>query len=232
MTVPGSTLGTAGERGGGGRGGRGRRRCVAPFGEARGEAGTERLVVLAESRLTEPAERALVERDVVARVAAVVGLPPDVERVVPLGPALWVLTWSLPAGRPVRRLTNFACHVALVITGCRLRVEGRERLSRSGPCVLVANHTSDAGTPAPLSRRRDSRWGGAARSAPAAHHARRSAWATRYGIVRQTRHAAELTFGRTVAATRAPVRAPWPPSRAGRPTNGRDRVRTGGEIPC
>lgn len=200
-----------------------RRGCVAAFGVAREEAGTERLVVLAESRREDADDVARIEREIVAHVVAAVGLPPDVVRVVPPGtvpktpsgklqrsaareaflagrlraggapplrlragllagaaaaalrraagragrglylavgmvvwavtaallvPPLWALVRLLPPGRPARRVSRAACRVALAVTGCRLRVEGRERTPRGRACVLVANHTSYADTPA------------------------------------------------------------------------------------
>jgi 1-acyl-sn-glycerol-3-phosphate acyltransferase len=61
-----------------------RRGCVVAIGVERGETGTESLVVVAETRATEPAERERLARAVIDRVAAAVGVPPDsVELVAP-----------------------------------------------------------------------------------------------------------------------------------------------------
>jgi len=61
-----------------------RRGCVAAFGVADPEAGTERLVIVAETRATEPAELRSIEGRVVDRLAELLDLPPD--RVVLLPP--------------------------------------------------------------------------------------------------------------------------------------------------
>jgi 1-acyl-sn-glycerol-3-phosphate acyltransferase len=68
----------------------------------------------------------------------------------PLVAALWLLGRLLPAGRPVRRLGRTAARIALRVSGCTLQVEGAARLPRTGPLVLIANHTSFADTPALL----------------------------------------------------------------------------------
>jgi 1-acyl-sn-glycerol-3-phosphate acyltransferase len=60
-----------------------RKGCVAAFGAPDEASGTERLIVLAESRRTEADERARLEREVVAAVSTEVGIPPDVVRIVP-----------------------------------------------------------------------------------------------------------------------------------------------------
>ena len=60
-----------------------RKGCVAAFGAPDEASGTERLIVLAESRQTAADERARLEREVVAAVATEVGVPPDIVRVVP-----------------------------------------------------------------------------------------------------------------------------------------------------
>jgi 1-acyl-sn-glycerol-3-phosphate acyltransferase len=62
-----------------------RKGCVAAFGVADPDTGTERIVVLAESHATEQAVRDRLEREAVAAVAAQTGVPPDVVRVVAPG---------------------------------------------------------------------------------------------------------------------------------------------------
>jgi 1-acyl-sn-glycerol-3-phosphate acyltransferase len=62
-----------------------RKGCVAAFGVERPELGTEALVVVAETRTMDAAERARIEAAVVDRVAEAIGLPPDVVRLVPPG---------------------------------------------------------------------------------------------------------------------------------------------------
>jgi 1-acyl-sn-glycerol-3-phosphate acyltransferase len=62
-----------------------RRGCVVAFGVIRPELGTEGLVVVAETRATGPAERDRLSSVVTERVAAALGLPPDVVALVPPG---------------------------------------------------------------------------------------------------------------------------------------------------
>src|SRR6185295_9616205 len=62
-----------------------RRGCVVAFGVSRAELGTESLVVVAETRATDPGERARLEGAVTEQVAAALGLPPDVVALVPPG---------------------------------------------------------------------------------------------------------------------------------------------------
>ncbi len=54
-----------------------RKGCVAAFGALDPETGTERLVVVAETRAAAPEELARIEEEVVKRVNAVIGIPPD-----------------------------------------------------------------------------------------------------------------------------------------------------------
>jgi 1-acyl-sn-glycerol-3-phosphate acyltransferase len=44
-------------------------------------------------------------------------------------------------------LSRIVSRIALAISGCRIEIEGRARLPRQGPLVLVTNHTSYADTP-------------------------------------------------------------------------------------
>jgi fatty-acyl-CoA synthase len=62
-----------------------RRGCVAAFGVADPESGTERLIVAAETRRTEPDELAALRKAVIARVAEAIDLPPDEVVLLPPG---------------------------------------------------------------------------------------------------------------------------------------------------
>jgi fatty-acyl-CoA synthase len=78
-----------------------RRGCVVAFGVDHPELGTEGLVVVAETRVSDPAERERLESAVTERVAAVIDVPPD--RVV-LAPPGAVLKTS--SGKVRRRATR------------------------------------------------------------------------------------------------------------------------------
>ncbi len=54
-----------------------RKGCVAAFGVPDASLGTERLVVVAETRATEPALREEMRREILERVAGALGVPPD-----------------------------------------------------------------------------------------------------------------------------------------------------------
>jgi acyl carrier protein len=54
-----------------------RKGCVAAFGIADAETGTERLVVAAETRATDGAERPRIEAEIIKSVDAILGIPPD-----------------------------------------------------------------------------------------------------------------------------------------------------------
>ncbi|HET8648391.1 MAG TPA: AMP-binding protein, partial [Vicinamibacteria bacterium] len=62
-----------------------RRGCVVAFGVADAAAGTERLVVVAETRATEAAQREHIAAAVTQRLAEALGLPPDVVEMAPPG---------------------------------------------------------------------------------------------------------------------------------------------------
>ena len=62
-------------------------------------------------------------------------------------PIVAILAVALPAGKPVRILGRAVGRIALLVSGCRVVVEGRERVPRDGPVVFVTNHTSYADTP-------------------------------------------------------------------------------------
>jgi fatty-acyl-CoA synthase len=59
-----------------------RKGCVAAFGAMNAATGTERLVVVAETREREPAARARLAQAIMAQVTSMIGLPPDVVEVV------------------------------------------------------------------------------------------------------------------------------------------------------
>jgi 1-acyl-sn-glycerol-3-phosphate acyltransferase len=190
-----------------------RKGCVAAFGVADPAIGTERLVVVAESRETEAGARERLRAAVVDRVATALGLPPDTVviaapgvvpktssgkvrrraareayvrgdlarrppsparqwlrlRAADLGlrlarlagtagrlafaayvagwllltlPVLWAGAALAPDARAAGRLVRWWCRLALVLGGCRLRVEGLEHLPATGAAVLAANHAS------------------------------------------------------------------------------------------
>lgn len=62
-----------------------RKGCVVAFGAPDPAQGTEAVIVVAETRATDPAERARLEGEVIGRVAAEIGVPPDRVLVVPPG---------------------------------------------------------------------------------------------------------------------------------------------------
>lgn len=94
-----------------------RKGCVAAFGVADPQIGTERLVVVAESRETTAEARARFEATIIERVVATVGVPPDVAVIAAPGSVLKTssgkvrrsatreayLTGELGARRPVWR---------------------------------------------------------------------------------------------------------------------------------
>jgi 1-acyl-sn-glycerol-3-phosphate acyltransferase len=65
-----------------------RRGCVVAFGVEHPDSGTEGLVVVAETRLSDPAERERLESAVTERVAAAVDVPPDRVVLAPPGAVL------------------------------------------------------------------------------------------------------------------------------------------------
>jgi len=60
-----------------------RKTCVAAFGLADQATGTEQIVVVAETGETVPAVQDRIRKEVTAAIAAVVGIPPDVVKLVP-----------------------------------------------------------------------------------------------------------------------------------------------------
>jgi 1-acyl-sn-glycerol-3-phosphate acyltransferase len=62
-----------------------RRGCVVAFGITNEEQGTERMVVVAETRVRDPARRERIVADITRRVADAVGMPPDAVALVPPG---------------------------------------------------------------------------------------------------------------------------------------------------
>ncbi len=192
-----------------------RKGCVVAFGAADPKTGTERLVIVAETRAHEPGSHAQIAQAITAQVVERIGVPPDVVEVVPphaipktssgklrhhetkrlflsgkLGtqaPPVWLQvvrlaaassggrirgalrraaevvygcyaiamfaallfpTWLLvllaPSRKSAARITNAALRVYLKLAGWRVRVQGRENLKGTAPCMFVANHTSYA----------------------------------------------------------------------------------------
>ena len=60
-----------------------RKGCIAAFGGVSRETGTERLVVVAETRLTDKGQRSRMRREIVSEVSRRVGVPPDIVELVP-----------------------------------------------------------------------------------------------------------------------------------------------------
>lgn len=60
-----------------------RKGCVAAFGLMDEQAGTERLIVVAETRVTDEAERVRMTREITENVTSKVGIPPDVVQLAP-----------------------------------------------------------------------------------------------------------------------------------------------------
>jgi 1-acyl-sn-glycerol-3-phosphate acyltransferase len=196
-----------------------RRGCVVAFGVENPALGTESLVVVAETRASDPEERTRLAGAVTERVAAAVELPPDqvvlvapggvlktssgkvrraatkqqfldgalgtatsttagqkvrlvlsaaremvrprlallgrglyaawlVLAVTPLLLAAWVLVVIVPSRRFGFWLARWGTRLGLRLMGCRLEVEGLERLPRGGPFVFACNHASYADVPA------------------------------------------------------------------------------------
>ncbi len=57
-------------------------------------------------------------------------------------PPLWMALLVLPRGRLPDRLLRRSARIAILLSGCRLRVRGLEHLEACGSAVLVANHGS------------------------------------------------------------------------------------------
>jgi fatty-acyl-CoA synthase len=188
-----------------------RKGCVAAFGVGEPAAGTERLVVVAETRASAPEALARLDAAVRERVVAALGLPADTVVLAPPGtvlktssgkirrsatreawrrgelgrraspriqwlrivggalrarvtrplewgprlafgawvglvllatvPPLWLLVRCLPS-RLVDRAVRGWSRAVLGLAGCRLRVDGVERLPATGAVVFAANHGS------------------------------------------------------------------------------------------
>lgn len=188
-----------------------RKGCVAAFGVGDPAIGTERLIVVAETRAPAPEERARLEAVVRERVVEALGLPPDTVLMAAPGsvlktssgkirrsatrdawvrgelgrrpsarlqsfrlaagvlraygaralqwaarlgfgawlgailliavPLLWTMVIALPR-RAVDGAVRRWCAGVLALAGCRLRVDGLDRLPRTGAVVFAANHSS------------------------------------------------------------------------------------------
>jgi fatty-acyl-CoA synthase len=123
-----------------------RKGCVVAFGAADPIAGTERLVIVAESRERKPDERARIAQAITAQVTETLGLPPNVVEVVPPNaipktssgklrrdatkslflsgklasgaPPVWIQVARLAARSSVRRILSVLRQTAEVAYGC------------------------------------------------------------------------------------------------------------------
>jgi fatty-acyl-CoA synthase len=93
-----------------------RRGCVAAFGVEDPASGTERLVVVAESRLKAVNERSTLHDAIVTRVADVIGIPPDHVLVAPPGAV------SKSSSGKIRRSTTKQLFISGAIGGSRATV--------------------------------------------------------------------------------------------------------------
>jgi len=102
-----------------------RKGCVVAFGVARPTLGTEELVVVAETRATQPAAREALQAKVIQRVAAAIGVPPDT--VVLARPGAVLKTSSGKIRRAATRERYVAGELGQVSgtsVGTRLRLAG------------------------------------------------------------------------------------------------------------
>jgi 1-acyl-sn-glycerol-3-phosphate acyltransferase len=88
-----------------------RKGCVAAFGVQDPSAGTERFVIVVETRLTDEARREQVRRDVAARVTEALGVPPDHVVIAPAGAVL-----KTPSGKIRRNATREAYESGRLLT--------------------------------------------------------------------------------------------------------------------
>jgi 1-acyl-sn-glycerol-3-phosphate acyltransferase len=126
-----------------------RKGCVAAFGVADPEIGTERLVVIAESRETAPEPRERFRAAIVDRVVGALGIPPDVVIISPPGTVP-----KTPSGKVRRGATRQAYLSGALARGrpsarwqwARLRVEDwgarAERLAGRVGALLYAGYVA------------------------------------------------------------------------------------------
>ena len=190
-----------------------RKGCVAIFGSHGAGGATERLVVMAETYVTDPTERADLSAGIIARIVEVLGEPPDDVVLVPphtvlktssgkirraanrdiyegqtrlggpragwwqvlrlvagavrpelvrawrslaqtvyaayfwvivstLGAGAWLAIAALPRGPRAWRVAHTAARVIVSAARFPMTLRGAEHLRLSGPCVVVANHSS------------------------------------------------------------------------------------------
>lgn len=109
-----------------------RKGCVAAFGISDAASGTERLVVLAESHTLDQEERERLEREIIAQVAAGVGIPPDVVRVVPPG-----VVPKTPSGKIRRASARAAFESGSISRGPRAPLRLRAGLAAGAALAAV-----------------------------------------------------------------------------------------------
>lgn len=108
-----------------------RKGCVVAFGVNHPELGTEKLVVVAETRITDRSRLLELEQEIVQRVAAAVGVPPD--RVVLVSPRSVPKT---PSGKLQRAATREMFLSGRLGGGATARWLGRVRLGVQAAAVL------------------------------------------------------------------------------------------------
>ena len=105
-----------------------RKGCVVAFGAADPTTGTERLVVVAETRERDPAARARIAQAITAQVSTALGLPPDVVKVVPPNAIPKTSSGKLQRDATKKRFLSGELGAVRRRPGCRLHGWRRHRV--------------------------------------------------------------------------------------------------------